>query len=413
MFKNLILYRYAENAAISQSAIEDALQHTPYVQIGQTQERSVGWVPPRGEEHGALCESVAGQYLMRFFSESKLLPASVLNRKVNEKADHIEKTEGRKPGRKERKELKEEAKLDLLPMAFTATSSTWVWIDPAARLLAIDATAQSRADEIVSLLVESLPGFALALVDTQTSPQAAMAHWLMTQEPPAGFSIDRETQLKAADESKAVVRYARHPLDIDEVRQHIEHGKMPTQLAMTWDDRVSFVLTEGLQIKKIALLDAVIDGQSQDDGGFDTDVAIATGELSRLIPDLIEALGGEGRTGLGEGLPASLQGAEPGEAPPARVARTAPAPHSVAAGDGPDPLYTEAVELVHKVRKPSISYVQRILMIGYNRAAALLERMESEGLVSRMDASGKRTVLGTYTGPASAPKDSSPGDAPF
>lgn len=68
---------------------------------------------------------------------------------------------------------------------------------------------------------------------------------------------------------------------------------------------------------------------------------------------------------------------------------------------------------MHKVRKPSISYMQRTLMIRYNRAADLLERMESEGLVSRMDASGKRTVLGTYTGPASAPQDSSPGDAPF
>jgi hypothetical protein len=75
---------------------------------------------------------------------------------------------------------------------------------------------------------------------------------------------------------------------------------------MTWDDRVSFVLTEGLQIKNITLLDAVMDGNSKDDSGFDTDVAIATGELSRLIPDLIEALGGEGRTGLGD-LPASRQ----------------------------------------------------------------------------------------------------------
>lgn len=80
---------------------------------------------------------------------------------------------------------------------------------------------------------------------------------------------------------------------------------MPTKLAMTWDDRVSFVLTEGLQIKNITLLDAVMDGQSQDDGGFDTDVAIAIGELSRLIPHLIEALGGEGHPRTG-GLPASL-----------------------------------------------------------------------------------------------------------
>ena len=124
-----------------------------------------------------------------------------------------------------------------------------------------------------------------------------------------GFSIDRECELKAADESKAVVRYARHPLDIDEVKQHVEQGKLPTKLAMTWDDRVSFVLSDTLQIKKIAFLDSVLD-EAGDEGGFDTDVAIATGELSRLIPDLVEALGGEGRTELGAALPASLPSAE-------------------------------------------------------------------------------------------------------
>lgn len=322
MFKNMIVYRIAEGWQSDLQVLEEALSKTPFAECGATQERSAGWVPPRGEQHGPLAESVAGQWVLRFMTEAKMLPASVLNRKVNEKAEHIEKTEGRKPGKKEKKELKDEARLDLLPMAFTKQGSMWVWIDPQARTLVLDTGSQARADEVVSLLVEGLPGFALALVDTQTSPQAAMAHWLMTQEPPAGFSVDRECELKAADESKAVVRYARHPLDIDEVRQHIEHGKLPTKLAMTWDDRVSFVLTEGLQIKKIALLDAVMDGQSRDDGGFDTDVAIATGELSRLIPDLIEALGGEGRTGLGAGLPAALQDrAQASETLPVRLAQ--------------------------------------------------------------------------------------------
>lgn len=117
----------------------------------------------------------------------------------------------------------------------------------------------------------------------------------------------------SADESKAVVRYTRHPLNIDVVRQHIEHSKLPTKLAMTWDDRVSFVLTDGLQIKNITLLVAVMDGNSQDDIGFDTDVAIATGELSRLLPDLIEALSGEGHTGLAD-LPAALAASASGHA---------------------------------------------------------------------------------------------------
>lgn len=198
---------------------------------------------------------------------------------------------------------------------------------PAGPSLVLDTSAQGRADEVVTLLVAGLPGFALALLDTQTSPQAAMAHWLITQEPPAGFSIDRACELKAADESKAIVRYARHPLDIDQIREHVQHGKMPTRLAMTWDDRVSFELTDGLQLKKICLLDAVMDGQSQDDGGFDTDVTIATGELSRLIPDLIEALGGEGRTGLGD-LPAALR-------VPASITGPKAAPTDGAPGEAP------------------------------------------------------------------------------
>ncbi|ABX36051.1 putative exonuclease RdgC [Delftia acidovorans SPH-1] len=306
MFKNLIIYRIAASWVADFAALEAALEKTPFAECGPTQERSVGWVPPRQEEHGALAENIGGQWIFRFMTEAKLLPASVLARKVQEKAAHIEANEGRKPGKKEKKELKDEAKLDLLPMAFTKQGAMWVWIDTQKRTLVLDTGSQARADEVVSLLVESLPGFALALLDTQTSPQAAMAHWLATEDTPILFSVDRECELKAADESKAGVRYARHPLDIDEVRQHIEHGKLPTRLALTWDDRVSFVLTEGLQLRKVAMLDAVMEGQSQDDSGFDADVAIATGELSKLIPDLIDALGGEGRTGLTPATPAAL-----------------------------------------------------------------------------------------------------------
>ena len=73
---------------------------------------------------------------------------------------------------------------------------------------------------------------------------------------------------------------------------------------MTWNGRVSFVLTEGMSIKKIKMLDVVLEqntsGQASkdDDGGFDADVAISTGELRQLIPDLIAALGGEQESGF-------------------------------------------------------------------------------------------------------------------
>ena len=330
MFKNFTAYRIAPLWPADLGAIEQSLAKVQFIPCGKTQECSLGFVPPRGEENGAMVESIAGQWILRFKSETKTIPAQALARRVKEKAARIEQETGRKPGKKESKELKEEAKLDLLPMAFTKQGSMWVWIDTESRLLVLDTSSQGRADEVVSLLVESLPGLAVSLISTQTSPQASMAHWLATQEPPVGFSIDRECELKSADEAKAVVRYARHPLDIEEIQAHIAAGKLPTKLALTWDDRVSFMLTEGMQLKKVAFLDTVFEGTKADDGGFDTDVAIATGELVKLIPDLIEALGGEAESGVASAAEAIAAGG-PAAAPQRAPAVSAPASPPTAA----------------------------------------------------------------------------------
>ena len=293
MFKNLIPYRTTA-LAIDALGANEALESAQYVPCGASQEKSIGWVPPRGDAHGPLLEIVAGQWIMKLMIETRAVPGSVLTKKAAERCDHIEATTGRKPGKKETREIKDDIKLELMPMAFSKESSVWVWIDPAANLLVIDAGSQGRADEVVTMLVKCLPGLAVALINTKISPTAAMSDWLITQEPPSGFSVDRECHLKAADESKATVKYGKHPLDTEEVKAHVESGKLPVMLALTWDGRVSFVLTEGLQVKKLAFLDVVFDGASSGkDDGFDADVLIATSELRKLLPDLLDALGGE------------------------------------------------------------------------------------------------------------------------
>jgi S-DNA-T family DNA segregation ATPase FtsK/SpoIIIE len=64
------------------------------------------------------------------------------------------------------------------------------------------------------------------------------------------------------------------------------------------------------------------------------------------------------------------------------------------AGDAEkDPLYDEAVAIVLRSRRASISLVQRHLRIGYNRSARLIEAMEQAGLVSSMNTNGNREVL--------------------
>jgi recombination associated protein RdgC len=294
VFKNLIVYRIGAEWSATLAQMEESLAQARFVECGATQEKSVGWIEPRGEAHGPLVEAVAGQYILKLMIELKALPGSVVSRKVKERLTQIEAAEGRKPGKKEKREIKDDVRLQLLPMAFTKQAAVQVWIDPKARLLVLDAASQAKADEVVTCLVQCLAGLLVLPLSTQISPATAMSEWLTSQEPPAGFSVDRECELKASDESRAVVRYSRHPLDTEEVRQHISSGKQPTRLALTWDNRVSLVLTDSGQVKKLAFLDVVFEGaSSQQDDGFDADVAIATGELQRLIPDLLQALGGE------------------------------------------------------------------------------------------------------------------------
>jgi recombination associated protein RdgC len=298
VFKNLMIYHLVSGWPTAVQSLEDALEKARFVECGASQEKSVGWVEPRGHANGPMVEVVGGQWLLKLMVEIKVVPGSVIKRKVQEQLDHIEATTGRKPGKKEKREISDDARLALLPMAFSKQSSVQVWVDPAANLLLTDAGSQAKADEVMTWLIKAVDGLVVQLINTQISPAAAMAEWLSTQDAPPGFSVDRECELKASDESRSVVRYTRHPLDTEEVIQHINMGKMPTRLALTWSDRVSFVLTEALQLKKLAFLESVFEGAPANpadgkDDNFDADVAISTGELRKLIADLIEALGGE------------------------------------------------------------------------------------------------------------------------
>lgn len=323
MFKSVWVYGVASGWPASIEVVEAALQRMPFEPCGASQDKAVGWVPPRGETHGPLIESVNGQWMLRFKVEVRQVPSSVIKRRVDEMAAQIEATTGRKPGKKEKRDLKEDAVAALLPQAFPREQSIWVWLETTHRRMVLDSTSAARADDIITALVKVLDGFSVEPLNTATSPAVAMATWLTEQEAPAGFAIGKECELKSADESQAVVRYARHPLLTDEVKAHLAQGKQPTRLALEWDDRVSFVLSDNLQLKKLAFDDKVLEqakaqGQRADD--FDGNVLMATAELGPLIGDLIDALDGLAVPGAAPATAQAVTPSTPAEAGSASAA---------------------------------------------------------------------------------------------
>ncbi|MEZ6029179.1 MAG: DNA translocase FtsK [Hyphomonadaceae bacterium] len=63
-------------------------------------------------------------------------------------------------------------------------------------------------------------------------------------------------------------------------------------------------------------------------------------------------------------------------------------------------MYRDAVAAVIREKRPTTSYVQRVLRIGYNRAASMIERMEREGIISAADHAGKRQILSRDRAPS-------------
>ena len=294
-FKNLQIYRLPAPWAMSQEQLEEALSPQTFADASGMDMQNQGWCSPR--ENGMLVHAINRQFLIAFATEKKLLPATVVNQVSKSKAAEIEEQQGFAPGRKQMKEIKEQVTDELLPRAFSIRRNTGVWIDPVNGWLVVDAGNAGRADEVIKLLIKSVKRLPLRALRVQQSPVSAMTQWLVADEAPSGFTIDQDTELRSTGEGKATVRYVRHALEAEDIRRHIEAGKQCTRLALTWNSRISFVLTESMTLKRITPLDVIneADGSMTRDADerFDGDMMLMTGELGAMLAALVDALGGE------------------------------------------------------------------------------------------------------------------------
>ncbi len=296
-FKNLIVFRLPRNWAVSADALEERLRPQAFAPVAGLAEASIGWAPPR-EDDLRLVYPLGRQLLLALRQEKKLLPAKVVSQVLKQRVERIEEAEGFKPGRKRLKELKEQVRDELLPRAFTLSSDTRVWIDPAEGWLVVDAASAAKADDVFSLLVKAIDGFPARPLRVAGEVSTTMTAWLSSDEAPAGFTIDQDAELKARG-GKATIRYANQSLEHDDIVRHTRAGKQCTKLALTWAGRVSFVLTDRLEIRRVRALDVLKESGAAADAGagvderFESDMTLMTGELGRLLTDLVEALGGE------------------------------------------------------------------------------------------------------------------------
>lgn len=292
MFKNAQIYRLPRPWVIEPAALQEALKPQAFAPCTSMELQRSGWAPIGAQ---GIVYKVGRQLFLQLRTEKKLLPASVIKEAAAARCLELEEQQGFAPGRKQRLEVRERVADELLPRAFSVHSRTGVWIDPVNGWMVVDAASPARADDVVKLLLKAVDKMPLESLRVQRSPVTMMTQWVDDEDlVPLGFTVDMDATLRATGESRAVVQYKRHTLEAQDLGRHIAAGKQCVRLALTWEDKISFVLSEDLALSGIKLLDVMEDkapGTAEE--RLDGELMLMAGELNGLFMALTDALGGE------------------------------------------------------------------------------------------------------------------------
>lgn len=297
-FKNLQLYRFTKPFELDAETLGLQLARHSFVPCGSQEATRSGWVPPLGR-YGSEYVHVTNGYLMVCEKrQDKLLPAAVVNEALEEKVLQIEEREARKLPAKQRRSLKDEVVFNLLPKAFARSSLQYAYISPRDNLLVVNAASANRAEAMLDGLRAALGSLSVVPLASNSQPIEVMTQWISSAQPASGFFLGEECELRDNADISCLIRCKNQDLGAAEIISHLKTGMQVSKLALSWQNRIEFLLDEKLIIKRLRFSDLVqeqADEIEADDVAtrFDVDFAIMALELSGFFEALMQAFGGE------------------------------------------------------------------------------------------------------------------------
>lgn len=296
-FKNIRLFRLDAPFKYSADELDTMLANQRFVPCAGQDLQRMGWVSVLGQDSEGLCHNIGDDWFFRCRIEKKMLPASVITEELNEKVESMELEQCRTLKKKEKSELKESIITSLLPRAFAIRREIWIWINAKLGYVVVNATSDKLADDVIALLRKSLGTLPAQPFAFKREVTECLTEWLANGEAPMGIEIGDETELKEIEGEGGIIRAKKQDLTADEIQVHLKAGKVVTSLALTVNDDISFIIDENFNLKRIKLSDTLVDDNAvvADDAAaqLDADLALMSGEYTKLIPILIDAFGGE------------------------------------------------------------------------------------------------------------------------
>lgn len=296
-FNNLQVYRFTKPFRLTAEVLDEQLAAHPFAPCNNQQTSSYGWVTPLGKHSPQYVHATNGYLMICAREQEKILPAAVINEKLEEKVRELEEKESREVYRKEKTAIKEELMFDLLPRAFARSRLQYAYIAPRQGLLIVNSASAKRAENLLNQLRESIGSLAVIPLSCKNIASHSMTHWLSSGDIPQPFTLGQDCMLKDLQQGSSI-RCKQHDLQSDDITAHIKSGMMVSQLQLQWKDKLLCVIDEKLAIKQLKFTDVVqeqANASNSDDAAsqFDADFAIMSAELDDFIRDLVAAFGGE------------------------------------------------------------------------------------------------------------------------
>lgn len=286
MFRNLTFFRFPITMDFSQ--LEELLPEAALKPIGPLELSTRGFVSPFGASDDRLVHRIADCIHLTIGGEDKVLPAAAVHGELAKRLQALEEREGRKPGGKTRKRMRDDLLHELLPKALVKPYRIDGYLDLARGVAVVDTPTRKRAEGFVSEVRRALGSFPALPLNAEVAPRSVLTGWLAGEPLPEGLSLGEECELRDAMDHGGVVKCQRLELQSDEVEKHLEAGKQCTRLGLSLDDHVALVFGEDLAVRKFKLLDAAVDSLEsveRDDLAAELDArrALLQGEVGRLF----------------------------------------------------------------------------------------------------------------------------------
>lgn len=256
--------------------------------------QSAGFIPPiTAEDDTSLVRLVNGFAIICLQIEEKILPATVIQQHLAEAAAEMESTQQRKLRQKEKMALKDDILTSLMPRAFSKFTKIYAYIDLTNHWLVLGTTNPKKTEQFISIFRKSVSDDIHPIVIDHLD--VILTGWLKSQPYTAAFAIEKSCVLQDPKQENRVIRCKQQDLFAPGIQALIQDGCHAVQLALNWNDRVSFTLASNFSFTNIQFQDELLKELSALEAEtamqqFAADMFMMTGTFATLFPALLEAL---------------------------------------------------------------------------------------------------------------------------